>query len=269
MDLKEKILNQAQTALDAQNAFQLFLPKTDYVDDHGFKFIIRYCDCSLLDVVPKYPKNENPLLPPFDTDIHVCDLNEGAHHHLLINKFMQCKGHIVLSAMEEDAEQGSNLNISDFCAFEQIFTSFNNEGMLYYNSGINSACTQMHKHIQYTPIKDLPILDAMAEDQKLPIIYHVKKIEGQITSEKMMSAYQELLEIAKDDPPHDSYNFIVSNVFAFYIPRKKPRYKCGTMMNSFAISGNYSFWKWSDPAFVNEPLSVLEDVCFSTRESNS
>ena len=92
---------------------------------------------------------------------------------------------------------------------------------------------------------------------------------GQITSEKMMSAYQELLEIAKDDPPHDSYNFIVSNVFAFYIPRKKPRYKCGTMMNSFAISGNYSFWKWSDPAFVNEPLSVLEDVCFSTRESNS
>ena len=262
MNLKEKILNQAQIALDSKNAYQLFIPKTDTVDDHGFKFIIHYYESNLMNLFKTLPRRPNPLLPPFDTDIHVCDLNEGAHHHILINKFMQCKGHIVISSMEKDAEQGSDLNISDFCAFEQVFSSFNYDGILYYNSGKNSGCTQPHKHIQYTPIKETPILESMSKNEKLPFYYHVKKIDGQITSEKMFSVYKDLLETAKEDPPHDSYNFIISNGYAFYVPRSKTEFKCGTHLNSIAVSGNFPVWDWSDEALTKEPLSVLEYICF-------
>lgn len=261
MNLKEKILKQAQIALNSKNAYQLFTSKTDLVVDRGFKFIIHYYDNSLMNVFANLPRRPNPLLPPFDTDLHVCDLSDGAHHHIIINKFMQCEGHIVISSIEENKKQGSNLTISDFCAFEQVFTSFNYEGMLYYNSGNNSGCTQPHKHIQYTPFNEFPILDAMAANEKLPILYHVIKIDGQITSENMLTAYESLLEIAKKDPKHDSYNFIVTKGYAYYVPRKSSEYKCGTKLNSIAVSGNIPFWNWSDPSLKENPLTVLEFIC--------
>ena len=37
MDLKQRILNQAQIALDSKNAFQLFLPEPIAVVNNGFK----------------------------------------------------------------------------------------------------------------------------------------------------------------------------------------------------------------------------------------
>lgn len=262
MNLKQKILNQAQIALDSKNAYLLLLPETNEIIDDDFKFIIRYYDSSLLSIFKSLPKKANPLVPPFDTDIHVCDLHDGANHHILINKFMQCKGHIVISSIEENLKQGSNLDISDFCAFEQVFQSFDYEGMLYYNSGINSGCTQQHKHIQYTPINEYPILDAMAANKKLPIYYHVKPISDQITSEKMIKAFNELLELSKEDPPHDSYSFIISKGFAFYVPRRNPKFECGTLLNSLAVSGNISIWDWSDQSLKKKPMSVLKHVCF-------
>lgn len=264
MNLKEKILNQAQIALDSKNAFLLFAPQTEAVIDNGFKFIIRFYDSSLRDILSKTPKRPNPLTPPFDTDIHVCDLKDGASHHVLINKFMQCKGHIVISSIKKSAMQGDNLDISDFNAFEQVFESFNYEGILYYNSGSNSGCTQPHKHIQYTPIGECPILEAMIANKNLPFYYHIKKIDGQITSEKMMKVYEELLEESKKDPPHDSYNFIIIKGYAFYVPRKKSKFRCGTLLNSIAVSGNIPVWNWSDQSLKEKPLSALEEVCIPT-----
>lgn len=262
MDLKQRILNQAQIALDSKNAFQLFLPEPIAVVNNGFKFIIHYYDSTALKILSNAPKRSNPLLPPFDTDLHVCDLGNGARHHLIINKFMQCKGHIVLSSMEENEIQGSELDYSDFCAFEQVFQSFDYEGMLYYNSGQQSGCSQPHKHTQYTPVDEFPILDAMLESKKLPFYYHTKKITDQITSEKMMEAYKELIEMAKNDPPHDSYNFIISKGNAFYIPRKKAQYKCGTLLNSFSMTGNIPVGEWSDESLSKDPMSAFEYVCF-------
>lgn len=258
-------MTQAQIALDSQNAYQLFIPdKIDIIEDRGFKFIMHYYKTNLMDIFSKQPRRKNPLLPPFDTDIHVCDLTEGAHHHILINKFMQCKGHIVISSMEEGFQQGSDLTISDFCAFEKVFQSFDYDGILYYNAGINSGCTQLHKHIQYTPMDKTPILDSMI-NEKLPIFYHVKKIDGQITSQKMYEAYIQLQKEAKEiDPPHDSYNFIISKGNAFYVPRKRTEFKCGTHLNSVAVTGNFPVWDWSDQSLTKEPLSVLEYICFPT-----
>ena len=78
----------------------------------------------------------------------------------------------------------------------------------------------------------------------------------------MMDAYKELLEMSEADPPHDSYNFIISKNKAFYIPRKMSQHKCGIVLNSFALSGNYSIWSWSDSLIKEQPLTILKDVCF-------
>lgn len=135
MILKKKIFYQAQVALNSKNAFHLFLPKTDCIIDHGFKFIFNYYDPFIKRLFAASTKEKsNPFLPPFDKDIHVCDLKQGCNHHLLINKYMQKKGHIVLSSIDKNAKQ-------DFNAFQTIFNSFNYEGMLYYNSGLNSGCS--------------------------------------------------------------------------------------------------------------------------------
>lgn len=262
MSLKQKILDCAKIALNSKNAFHLFLPKIDITNDHGLKFIFHYYDSSLLKYISTRPteRRDSPLVPPFDPDLYVCDLTEGAHHHLIINKFMQCEGHIVLSSIDKNAKQGSDLDIRDFNAFEQVFQSFNDEGMLYYNSGLNSGCSQLHKHLQYTPIKELPMLDAMI-DKKVPIHYHILDID-KITAERMMDAYNELLHMSKNDPPHDSYNLIISKGKAFYIPRKECQHKTGIVINSFSMSGNFSIFQWSDPLIKKEPLSIIKEVCF-------
>lgn len=262
MSLKQKILDSAKLALSSKSAFPLYIPKVDTIVDHGFKFVIHYYDSKLheyLNVLPTERK-DNPLLPPFDQNLHVCDLTKGANHHLLINKFMQCEGHIVLSSIGKDEKQGSELDMQDFNAFEQIFQAFKNEGMLYYNSGLNSGCSQLHKHLQYTPVEELPILDAMVE-KRLPIHYHVLNVD-KTTAEKMMDVYKELIQLSKNDPPHDSYNFIISRGKAFYIPRKSSFHKSGMVLNSFAISGNYSMWEDADESLKQRPLAILEDVCF-------
>lgn len=262
MSLKEQILSTAQKALKAKSAFPLYISRYDKVNDQGFTFIFHYYDSKLkeyLNVLPTERK-DNPLLPPFDPNLHVCDLTNGSRHHVIINKYMQCEGHIVLSSMDKEAKQGSKLTLQDFKAFEEIFQNFNDEGMLYYNSGLNSGCSQLHKHLQYTPVEELPILDAMI-DKKLPIYYHVLDVE-KTKANKMLSVYNELLKLSKNDPIHDSYNFIISRGKAFYIPRKKSFHKSGMVLNSFAISGNFSMWEDSDQSIKNQALSILEDVCF-------
>ncbi|KAK8866814.1 hypothetical protein M9Y10_009782 [Tritrichomonas musculus] len=264
MSLKNKILDCAQAAINSKNAFHLFLPKSESTIDHGFKFILHYYDPVLLKYLSVLPteRKDNPLLPPFEPNLHVCDLKDGANHHLLINKYMQCKGHVVISSVDKNAKQGSDLDILDFNAFEQIFKSFDGEGMMYYNSGLNSGCSQLHKHLQYTPVEELPILEAMIE-KKLPIHNHVLDL-SRMSAKTMLDTYNELLKMSKSDSPHDSYNFIIFKNKAFYIPRKISQHKCGIVLNSFAISGNYSLWTWSDLMIKEKPLQILKDVCFPT-----
>lgn len=268
MDLKERILQQAQTALDAEKAYQLFLPDRDFVYDHGIKFVVHHYDPTALNALSNSPKKTNPLLPPFDI-LHVCDLQNGANHHLIVNKFMQCRGHVVISSIKDSALQGEKLDLTDFCAFEQVFSAFGYLGMLYYNAGDKSGCSQGHKHTQFTPVDELPVVDEMMAGRRLPFLYHTKKIDGQITSEKMMSAYEELLKTAsEEDPPHDSYNFIISKGCAFYIPRQRSQFKCGTLLNSFSITGNIPFGEWSDESLKKQPLSAFEYVCIPLEKND-
>ncbi|OHS92873.1 hypothetical protein TRFO_12245 [Tritrichomonas foetus] len=264
MSLKQKILSEAKFAQSIKHAYQLFLQNPETIVDQGFQFIMHYYDPALLKDLSDQPvkRRVDPLLPPFESHMHVCDLTkDDAEHHVIINKFMQCQGHIVLSSIDKNAEQGSDLTRSDCSAFTQIINAFENEGIAYYNAGLESGCSQLHKHIQFTPIKEAPIFDAMVAKEKLPIVYHSEKL-NKITPDEILSAYKDLLKQAEKDPKHKSYNFIVAHNHAVYVPRSKAQHSCGICINSFAICGHYSLWQWSDPIIKNAPLSILKDVCF-------
>ena len=279
MSLKNPILKCAQKALDTHCGYLLFLPKVESQYDHFCKFYFHCYNTPLLRFISDNPaeKQNDPLLPPFDKNIHICDLTDnGTNHHLLVNKFMQCKGHIVLSSRRKDAKQGDKLEMEDFCSFQRIFNSFDNNGLVYYNSGLMSGCSQLHKHLQYTPIDKSPVLDAMVKydkdnEKRLPFRYHFVEMFNhkddwkthKITAEEMNNAYKELTKMSrKDDPDHTAYNFLISKGIAFYVPRRVAQHKTGIVINSFAVAGHYSIWEWSDPIIKRSPMSILKDVCF-------
>ena len=260
MSLKQKIFQEAQLALNSKFAFLLYEGSPKVCFDNGFKFIMHYYNLSVFDDLKDAPikKGTDPLLPPFDQHMNVTNLD---HHHIIINKFMQCKGHIIMSSMGLNEKQDDNLNMKDFQAFSRILKEFDNKGIAYYNCGSESGCSQSHKHLQYSPIEETPILDDMILNKDFPFIYHVSKVKNTDPNELNM-VYNDLLKQAKNDPPHNSYNFIIAKGYAVYLPRSKSISKYGNVMNSFAATGNYSIWQWGDPKILTEPLSVLKDVCF-------
>lgn len=91
--LENKIMQQAQKAHDAHQAFQLFLANRDFVYERCIKFIVHHFDPSALIALSNSQKKSNQLLPPFDA-LHVCDLQNGANRHQIVNEFMQCRCHV-------------------------------------------------------------------------------------------------------------------------------------------------------------------------------
>ena len=260
MSLKEAIYKKAEEAILAKTAFLLFLPnKHDVVKDHGVEFNLHYFNAELLRGLSNPPERfaKEPLLPPFDEGLYVCDV---AEHYILINKFMQKRGHIVISSKDVTADQGERLTNSDFLAFEKILCEFGGQGICYYNSGIESGCTQLHKHLQFLPTGKKPLFDAMTANQDLPFIYHATKLKDG-TASAIAEVYSELMDRAKHDPSHPAYNFIVSDGKAVLVPRRKAQHACGLVINSIGICGNLSLWNWSDSLARTEPMSIIRDLC--------
>ena len=263
MSLKQQVLRKADEAILHKSAYLLFVPKKmDVVRDHGVTFNLRYYNTKLLSQISNPPQKfkKDPLLPPFDPSLHICDLLGGPNHHLLVNKFMQKRGHIVISSIDPAADQGAPLNDEDFAVFSKVLLAFGCKGICYYNSGIESGCTQLHKHVQFVPTSEKPLFDAMVAGEKLPFVYHATKLKGSSPS-LIGDAYRELMEKAKHDPEHPAYNFIVSDGKAVFVPRRKARHQCGLVVNSIGICGHLSIWQWTHPMVRNEPLKVITDLC--------
>lgn len=263
LSLRNEILRKADEAILHKAAYLLFVPKKkDIITDRGVTFHLRYYNTELLSKISSPPQKfrKDPLLPPFDPNIHICDMKDGAYHHILVNKFMQKRGHIVVSSINPSAEQGEPLNDEDFTAFSKVLLAFGCNGICYYNSGIESGCTQLHKHVQFVPTSEKPLFDAMVSGENLPFIYHAVKLRGSDAS-AIADAYKELMDMAKRDPAHPAYNFIVSDGNAVFVPRRKARHECGLVVNSIGICGHLSIWQWTHPMVRREPLTVIRDLC--------
>ena len=260
MSLKSKILNQCKIAIKSKNAYQLLLPSIKCATEDGILFIFHFYNMNLIQNFIKQESNVkskgDPLLPPFDRNLHVCDLLDGANHHILINKFMQKPGHIVISSRKEDEVQGDKLNSTDFHALSKILTEFNGRGFAYYNSGKESGCSQFHKHLQFMPDIKGPVFNAMASNAKLPFLYHSTHLKD-YKPRTIEEAYNELLEKASFDNKHPGYNLIISENTAVYVPRISAMTKNDILVNSVSLTGNLVVWGWHPP---KNPLKILCEV---------
>jgi ATP adenylyltransferase/5',5'''-P-1,P-4-tetraphosphate phosphorylase II len=259
MALARAILAQTQRALTQKAAFLLFLPNAlDVVVDDGIEFLFHQFNASLLSSVSSPPQKyaKDPLLPPFDPHLHVCDLRDGADHHVIVNKFMHLPGHIVLSSIDPKEEQGTRLNSRDFSAFAQVLASFAS-GAAYYNSGVESGCTQLHKHIQFAPLAAKPLFDAMAMGKPLPFVYAAARLPDH-SPRAMQDAYLRMLEELRIEA--GSYNFIVSDRSAVLVPRSSAWHATGLVVNSVGMCGHLAVWEWSNSLIKKKPLSIVSDL---------
>jgi ATP adenylyltransferase/5',5'''-P-1,P-4-tetraphosphate phosphorylase II len=259
MGLSGLVLARAREAISKRAAFRLFLsgsPQTRL--DCGVQFIFHEYNASLLASLSNPPQKyaKDPLLPPFDAHLHVTDL---PGHHVLVNKFMHEPGHIVLSSIDPSAAQGAPLGRADFGALSAVLTSFGT-GVGYYNCGIESGCTQLHKHIQFAPLAQAPLFDAMAARQALPFVYRSTEMAG-MRPEDIRDAYLRLIDEAGVGADGAQYNFIVRNARAALVPRRKAQHPCGILVNSIGMCGQLSVWEWSDPIIMKRPMSVIADLC--------
>lgn len=263
MSLKEKILTHAKLSLNAKTA-NYFFNKTEPVFDQGFKFYLHYYDPATYG--GDHPPTKlavDPLEPPYPKNTFVGHLGNGAAHWIKINKSSFKDGHIVISADSCGPQQGDLLSDVDFSALSQVMLDFGNTGIGYYNSGVQSGCSQLHKHVQYIPHDDHPILDSVLSGNSPYLEYH-KPIEW-YTHESIKDAYQDLISRMKcgkyaDDIKH--YNFVLSKHAAFIIPRKLARHPLGITVNSLGVSGHFFLWEKDSDPIKKSPLRVLQKLTY-------
>lgn len=162
----KKALKCGRESLKAGTSFMLFQKsKEKIVLDEGFHFCIHYFDEEHYvhhKGVQKHESSHEPLLPPYPQHCLVSHLTENsANHYCFINLYQTSLGHIVISCANPSSKQTENLNKSDCSALSQVIRGYERTGIAYFNYGLESGCSQMHKHMQYTTLKYNPIFDEM------------------------------------------------------------------------------------------------------------
>ena len=79
-------------------------------------------------------------------DSEQCDLNNN--YRLILNKYNVVSNHVLIIT-KQFISQNEILNKNDFEIIFNVINSIN--GLAFFNSGINSGASQLHKHIQIIP----------------------------------------------------------------------------------------------------------------------
>ncbi|EAY22048.1 hypothetical protein TVAG_456830 [Trichomonas vaginalis G3] len=265
LSLKEKVLTHAFDCFKARTAF-IISQKHHIVEKDGLKFQFNFYDRSVYtgDHPPR-EESKDPLLPPYPPHILATHLQNGAAHNIQINLYSFKPGHVVISSDNPSDRQGDPLNDTDFHAFSQFLLDFGNKGIGYYNSGNESGCSQLHKHIQYIPTEDFPIADVMSKGKNLPWLYYSKKIEW-FSPECVKDAWNDLTSRMKsgkfgDDIKH--FNFVLTKHHAFLVPRKQARHRLGITLNSLGVCGQFFTYEEKFESMKDHPIDIVRDLCYA------
>ena len=207
--------------------------------------------------------NTDPLSPPYNRKGTVIHLTGGPGHYVLPNKDLFKFGHLVLSSDNPDNDQGEELDDQDFHCFADIFAEFGEHGIGYYNSSVAAGCSQLHKHIQFIPFEDHPLLQAIIDGHKMPFQVYKRSLEW-FNFDSIKDAYRDMLAEAKTfkySKDMKAYNFILSKKTAFLFPRSQGKHPWNLTINSLGVSGHLMIWETSDPRIKQNPLKVITDVC--------
>ena len=250
--LKELIEKAANEAIKQGSAFLFHLPEPVVrIKCDGVDFIFKQFNIDLPFTMPD--PNKDPLLPPYDDHLFVkhCPGND-----LIINKYMQTIGHVLFSSTDKTATQVAHLVSDDFLCISEILKDYG-YGFAYFNRGINSGCSQNHKHFQYTPYDETPVLDVMYEGRSLPFIYYCKHIDD-LEPKTIQDAYQELLQKI---PENQDYNFIVKRGCAAIVPRRNAKCLENLMLNSIAVCGIFGVKDPNNKELQENAMNYLVTVC--------
>ena len=253
----------ARESLKAKTSFMLFLEnKTKVVNDEGYNIVFHYFDTKNYihhDGVEVHKEND-PLLPPYPKFRQVAHIRNGADHYAFINLYQTSLGHVVISSADPLAKQIEPLNKQDCSALSQVIRGYERKGIAYFNFGLESGCSQMHKHMQFTTLQYNPLFKAMCNNANLGIKYYSLKLRDDSPNE-IYDGYNELLKKAHWDK---SYNFVISEGYACLVPRRFSVHPYGLSLNSLGVSGHYFVWEGKSEKAEKEPLKVLRDLCVPT-----
>lgn len=257
MSLLKKALHHSKGSIDAKTAWYLFLDGKDKVcKQNGLSVIMHYFNTQYYthhEPIASHKTND-PLLPPYPKNREVERLKD---HYLFINRGMVCPGHIIISSSSPKAIQGDDVIFEDCQALEHVVKGYNGKGIAYYNCGVDSGCSQMHKHMQFAPWTENPLFDVMADGEKLPWKY-VKASLADITAKEILKAYTSLKNEMKWN---GSYNFVLSNGVMALVPRRAANHPWGVNVNSLGVAGHFMIWEHSSKIIEARPIDVLRDLC--------
>jgi ATP adenylyltransferase/5',5'''-P-1,P-4-tetraphosphate phosphorylase II len=260
MALLRRALECSRACLHFKTAYNLFLPdKRRVVVDHGLSILFHYLDPRVYTHHPPLAKHDSndPLLPPFPPHVEVAHLGHGANHYVFVNRGMVVPGHVVVSHASPRAIQGEDLDICDCHAMAQVIKGYDGQGVAYYNAGVESGCSQMHKHMQFCPIRINPLFDTMKRGVRLPWRYYTERL-GDITADELMRVYRGLKRAMNFSGSH---NVIVCDGTMALVPRRQAAHPWGVNLNSLGVSGHFFVWETSDKVIEQRPVQVLKELC--------
>lgn len=258
MSFRDRCLELARLALEAKTAYRLTIEdKTRRITDGEFEFVLhRGADRRSRPKPLKVQNPREPLLPPFKQYREVEHFTESpASHYIFINKFMYLPGHVVISADSPDKKQVDRLELGDFHVLAHVIHEFDGEGIGYYNRGPASGCSQIHKHLQFAPFTDNPLLPKLIANTPMPFKYFTKHLE-KVDAPTMQEAYDELMtHIETPD-----YNVIVANSTMIIVPRREKGNSAGVVPNSLGFCGHILAWEDNAESVAEHPMQLLATV---------
>jgi ATP adenylyltransferase len=205
-------------------------------------------------------------------------LAEWPKHNLIFNKFPIFPSHLLV-VTKEFIPQITDLDLEDFISLYRGIGAFSSSSWLvFYNCGVHSGASQMHKHIQIIPSIDwIPLDDVISGEGMREIwcfdFWHWLKVEDfgtldgadiQNTAMKAYSTYSELLGKCKETLGNGctSYNFLMTGRWMFIVGRRGDSEK--SSLNSLAFAGFLLQRNEEEKEFIKKRgiLRMLKDVCY-------
>jgi ATP adenylyltransferase len=243
--------------------------------------IVDNFELRLIESLSQKPKlNQSSSPNPFLKPSPALYIRQVGKHNLLFNKYCIVKHHLILSSVEFES-QFTLLDSFDFEAAFQVMDAYGPH-LCFYNCGVNSGASILHKHIQMIPGGNCPLLPLL-KDGGLPFVYRLQSISAQCTmldiqlllncmlrdciAEIRVAKYSNFDNNASCTREPDffiSYNVLFTREWIFVAPRTKSDFE-SVNVNALGFAGFMLVKSEDSLQLVRQagPLSILSRVAYS------
>jgi len=274
-------------ALNLQ-ALESIHTRSTYLEDHGIRFLVHMA--SSLRRKPPHDAHRNPFLP-YETALYVADAS--ASHACILNKYNVVDLHLLIVTRKFE-HQESLVTEGDFRALWRCLLEY--ESLGFYNSGITSGASQMHKHLQVVPLPLVPngspreapiepLLDnargcpgTILESRDLPFAHSLvfwdpaQVSDAALMAQCSLNCYTQMLRRHALEPTSGArvsgaYNLLVTRRWMLFVPRVRECFE-SISCNSLAFAGTLLVHDVAQMERLRAagPLAALEAVAAPRRD---